>query len=205
MAKIPTQSVYNKLEKSTMQRLSRTVPKLVSGKFDIEAWQDAVIGILADKHAAAATLGRNRAGDAAARGNLDDVLGQVVATEEETYLHSFAQDVTGGRYTLEDGTLDGERIGKRLNLYSRKLLGTCNEAFVQASELGATFDWHLGAVEDHCKGSFACPDLAKNSPYTAQSIPTYPRAGATPCLFHCKCALVRHDGVTGFNPPDLQL
>ena len=200
--KRPTQAAYNKLERATERKLVTATNRLASGKIDVEAWQDKIADILADKHAAAAALGRQRAGDFTERNKDDDVFGQVMATEEARYLGWFADDVTGGRYTLEDGTLDADRLNSRVTNYSRKLLATANEGFVQASDAADTFDWHQGATEDSCS---ECPELAKGGPYTAATIPTYPRAGATKCLFHCKCALVRQDGINGFLPPDGQV
>jgi len=46
--------------------------------------------------------------------------------------------------------------------------------------------WRLGEVVNHCA---ECPIIAANSPYTQESIPTAPRAGATPCRASCKCYL----------------
>ena len=201
--KRPTQSAYNKLERATERKLVTATNRLAAGKIDVETWQDKIADILADKHAAAAALGRQRAGDFIERNKDDDVFGQVVATEEARYLGWFADDISGGRYTLEDGTLNADRLNKRVANYSRKLLATANEGFVQASDAADTFDWHLGIpATENCN---ECPELAKGGPYTAATIPTYPRAGATKCLFRCDCSLVRQDGITGFLPPDGQV
>jgi hypothetical protein len=197
----PTQSAYNRLEASAERRIRSACDRLVDGRDDVEEWLDRMATVLGEKHAAAAALGRQRAGDLSPRNADDDLLGQAVADEELRYLTRFADDIRGGRYTGTDGTLDGDKIGNRAATYSRKLLATANEAFVQSSPADATFDWHLGYVEKSC---MECPALAEGGPYTPATIPTYPRAGATRCMFHCECSLVRNDGITGFIAPDAE-
>jgi len=50
------------------------------------------------------------------------------------------------------------------------------------------FRWQLGSVlTEHCDD---CLELAANSPYTKDTLPTVPRAGDTKCLWRCKCSLI---------------
>lgn len=199
--KRPTQTAYNKLEKSTRGKLSTLAGKLAGGKIDAAGWESGFLAILEDKHGAAAALGRQRAGDLTPRDAGDNLLGALIAEEQGKFLASFRADIESGRYGPLDA-LDQDKIARRSGRYAQVLLATTNEAFVQSSDPADTFDWHMGAVEDHCTD---CPALAAGGPYTALTIPTYPRGGATACLHNCKCALVRSDGITGFNPPELPI
>lgn len=197
--KRPTQAAYNKLERATAKRITTLAGRLASGKLTPADWSGEMIDLLADKHGGAAALGRQRAGDLTARNDDDDLLGAAVADEEARYLQGFVAAIGAGKYTGADGKLDKDKLTRRAVLYSRKLLATANEAFVQASDPVDLFDWHLGPTEDNCD---ECPALAEGGPYTPETIPTYPRAGATPCMFHCKCSLVRADGINGFLAPE---
>jgi hypothetical protein len=196
----PAQSAYNRVQSSCESRINTAVSRLASGKLTPEAWSEKMTDILSAKHAAAATLGRQRAGDLTPANDDDDALGAALADEEGRYLARFQRDIEDGRYTLPDGSYDDTAIRTRARYYAAKLLATANEAFVQASDSIASFDWHTGIVaEEHCND---CPALRDGGPYTPATIPTYPRSGATECLFRCQCSLVRDDGETGFLAPD---
>jgi hypothetical protein len=78
------------------------------------------------------------------------------------------------------------------------MVGTANELFVMASVL-YSFDWVMGGAEQHCE---RCPELARNSPYAWDMLPTVPKSNGTPCLYNCRCYLKRSDGVTGFRGVD---
>lgn len=59
---------------------------------------------------------------------------------------------------------------------------------VAGSAPSQQFKWELGSVATrHCED---CVELAANSPYTKETLPTVPRAGDTRCLFRCHCSLV---------------
>lgn len=198
--KRPSQYVYNRLQTSCETRITTNTNRLLDGKMTPSEWYEKTLDILTIKHAGAATLGRQRAGDLTPANTDDDALGAIIADEEGLYLTRFQTDIEGGRYTLPDGSYDADAIHRRAQFYTRKLLATANEAFVQASNTDSVFDWHTGIVaEEHCD---ECPDLRDNGPYTPATIPTYPRSGATQCLFNCQCSLIRDDGETGFLPPD---
>jgi hypothetical protein len=57
---------------------------------------------------------------------------------------------------------------------------------VEKQPEGTRFRWVLGKAE-HCPD---CIVLASQSPFTKQSLPTVPKAGATQCRSNCKCKLV---------------
>lgn len=46
--------------------------------------------------------------------------------------------------------------------------------------------WNLWPPAEHCED---CPELAKGSPYTKDTLPTHPAQGDTKCLRNCKCFL----------------
>ena len=59
---------------------------------------------------------------------------------------------------------------------------------ISGSGEGQLFRWQLGSVlTEHCDD---CIELASNSPYTKETLPTVPRAGDTRCLWNCHCELV---------------
>ncbi len=62
---------------------------------------------------------------------------------------------------------------------------------------GTLIWWVLAEISDHC---WECPVIAANSPYTRETLPTTPRAGATPCRSRCKCHLTTRLA-TGVSPP----
>lgn len=78
-----------------------------------------------------------------------------------------------------------EYVRNRAGLYVSALESVRTAAWVEKSPPGTLFDWRLG-VAIHCA---TCPVIASNGPYTKEELPTYPRAGDTPCLSRCKCRL----------------
>lgn len=152
---------------------------------------------LADGHADAIAFGRHRAGDKKPKNQDDLFLARGKADNENHWLKKFEQDINDGKYTNEDGTLNGRRIKWRASLYSKKLRGSANEAFVNSSDPDDLFEWHLSPAE-HCPD---CLDFAKYSPYYPIELPSYPGDGDTACLVNCKCFLVRkRDGKQGVLP-----
>lgn len=198
-ARRPSQAAYNKLQGKADRQAAKLAGRVSRGTITPDVWADLFIDTLQERHSDAAALGRQRAGIAGARNGDDEDLGAAVATDEWRFLQSFRDDIKNGRYDSEDGTLNADAIATRASWYTKKLLATANEAFVQSSSEKATFLWILGeTVEEHCT---QCPDLAKGGPYSRDNIPTYPRQGNTKCLFNCACHLKRKDGISSFTPP----
>jgi len=156
--------------------------------------------VLQDAHGDAWSLGRRRAGVDGARNDDDDFLGRGIADQEMSdFFGDFIDRVAEGdpRYVDADGNLRLSNINARLDMYAHRMRGTANESFVLNSPRLSTFIWRLGDAE-HCDD---CIAMAADSPYTADNLWTYPGAGETECLTHCKCVVVRwQDGVTGFRP-----
>lgn len=169
---------------------------LASRTISTPEWGGLMLEALAHGHAEAGYLGRVRAGDTAPFDLDDRRFGALVAQEEAPYLNAFEQDLLGGKYTQEDGTLDVERIQRRAALYVARIYGTANEA------LSLTIDepiwWRLGEPEtSHCR---ECPALAAGSPYAPGTLPTVPLGNATSCLSQCLCWLETASGLIGFHP-----
>ncbi len=98
--------------------------------------------------------------------------------EEFTYLSQFLDHIQKGyqkmpyrkRWKMYVDTLDHVFwVGK---------ISVIPEEFV--------IDWMVDSKAERCKG---CLFLKQNSPYTVWTLPTVPKAGATPCLSNCKCKL----------------
>lgn len=62
---------------------------------------------------------------------------------------------------------------------------------------GTLIWWRLGEASKHC---WECPVISASSPYTRETLPTTPRAGATPCRSRCKCYLTT-SLAKGVTPP----
>lgn len=156
---------------------------------------------IADAHAKAAVLGRQKAGDNAGLSADDVILGKQIAETESKYLDRFIEDLQNGRYTDNE-----EAAIRRAKMYTDLLRGTSNRAFVTASLPHVMFRWILGANENHCDDGdgLDCPSISVggingDGTYPASELPTTPGEGDTPCLGNCLCDLEREDGVIGFG------
>ena len=194
VARIPSKTAVRRVQASVIDDFGTATGRLVGGQLSQRQWVEAIHDSLIDGHGLSWSIGRQRAGDMAAFGIDDQLIGLQAADNEQPWLQAFADDVADGRYTLDDGTLNAKAINNRLRLYAGKLRGTANEAFVEASDDGEEFEWVLGLCE-HCDD---CPDIASMSPYTKEANLGYPGDGGTACLGNCQCHLVRaSDGRVG--------
>ncbi len=98
--------------------------------------------------------------------------------EEVGYLKRFLDDVDAGR-----GAMD---YRKRWRMYVDTLEHVFFSGKMVSVPEGFVIDWVMNRLAEHCEG---CEILKKNSPYTRNSLPTVPKAGATPCLSNCRCRL----------------
>jgi len=101
--------------------------------------------------------------------------------KQRRFASRFALDVSQG-YPQLPGKMP---IGARTTLYEKSLDGAFNLGTLSNSPDGVIITWMLGAA-DHC---FECPVISLNSPYTRESLPTWPGAGVTPCRSRCACWL----------------
>lgn len=180
-------------------RIHNLVTDLVLGPADITRFFDDFYTELLDAHATAWGQGRGRAGDLSQ--DLNDFLrGRQFADAETEWLERFEQQLREGWGQDENGNWLPDKIKNRTDLYTLKVRGTANKAFVETSDPDTEFDWVLGGAERHCN---QCPEIAQLSPFTIDTLFTTPGAGATPCGGRCKCHLERDDGITGFKPVSL--
>jgi len=185
----------DRVVRGTRARIASVVDKLAQGQITELEFADHIGALLGDRHARAAVLGRQRAGDSGGRDRDDDVFGAIVAEGEIQFLLRFSQQIADGKYRDANGVLDAAKVARRAESYAERLTGTANETFGLVSP-GLLY-WRLGPVkEEHC---YDCPDLAMSSPWTAADIPTYPHKNETECLYQCKCHIERADGLAGFS------
>lgn len=189
-----TDTAFHRFTREVTADVDEITAHLAGGKIGVEEWAGIMLDTLAEAHAQAGFLGRQRAGDRAPFDTDDTRFGRLVAQEEWPYLSGFAHDIATGRYTGEDGALDVEAVGRRAGLYVARTYGTANEALALTD--GGEIAWLLGPA-DHCR---SCLTLAANSPYPPGSLPTVPRGGKTVCLQNCACRLETASGLRGFAP-----
>lgn len=97
---------------------------------------------------------------------------------EYRFLDKFARDIVQGKGTMS--------YRDRASMYVDSMDGMFDAGRIDAYPAeGTLIYWELSAAES-CGD---CIDLAINSPYTPDELPTTPRAGGTACLSHCQCSL----------------
>jgi len=167
---------------------------LIASSITAATWARRIQDSLEGAHASAAALGRSAAfGASQPVTEADKILGKAIAAQDSLFLHGFREDIESGRYTDDAGELREKAIAARLHLYGNKLRATANQAFAEASDPGTLYLWLLDDDAHHCSGNHGvnCPDIAKGSPYTVSSMPTWPGDGATPCGTNCRCSVRR--------------
>lgn len=195
---IPSQGDFNNHSAFVAENIQKVTTRFLNGKIDANKWYEQVDSVLHDGHAGAWALGRQRAGDASARGKDDDLAGRAAADHQDQFLLRFRDDLadpSSGLYDA-DGNLREGAVRARANLYVGAIRGTANQAFVETGPDDVEYDWKLGGTEQHCE---ECPQIAALSPYRKDTLFAHPGDGSTPCLGNCDCHLERSDGVTGFK------
>jgi hypothetical protein len=155
-----------------------------SDKFGVDLFE-----LLTKYHTVAVYEGRKRAGDRTPPEDDDRRFAETVMRSEDPFIAEFQADLDAGKY--DDRGV--QPIMRRAQYYLKRVMGTANEAWALTTPGGIW--WVMGGAEDHCPD---CPRLAAQSPYTALTLPTYPRACETQCLFNCKCFLRAEDGSHSF-------
>jgi hypothetical protein len=190
-----TDAAFHRFVGEVQGDVRETIEHLARGRIRVEEWADIMLDTLAEAHAQAGYLGRQRAGDRAPFDQDDTRFGQLVAQEEWPYLSGFAHDIATGRYTGEDGLLEMADVQRRANLYVARTYGTANEALALTAGGDEVWHWKRGK-HDSCS---ACVRLEENSPYQGPP-PTLPRMNQTPCLQNCGCVAYTASGLHGFAP-----
>lgn len=191
-----TQAALHHLLATTRAQIEAHAAQLAAGAWSATTFGDRMLETLTNAHARAAYLGRFRAGDTTPPDQDDRRFADLVMREEDEFLGNFEEDLQGGRYLDEHGYLKADRVQARALMYLGRVAGTANETWALTSS--GDIWWRLGQPEtNHCTD---CPALAQGSPYTAQSLPTSPRANQTACLINCLCFLETSDGQRSFAP-----
>lgn len=170
--------VHQQATYSTLENLTNS---LYSGQITVQQWQLAVASELKDAHLAQAiyAVGGKLNMTQANYGRVGGVL-----RDEYRYLTNFAQQIANGQISQAEAI-------SRIRQYGNATQQSYWREFVEAST--GELDWVLG-VADHCHpsaGKYGCVELAMGSPYTVDTIPTYPGAGETTCHGNCNCTVER--------------
>lgn len=161
-------------QEAARQMLTALTEQLYAGQITLEQWQIAVASVLKDMHLAQAAFGAGGKAnlDAAALGRVNDTL-----EKQYTFLRDFALAILAG--------LSLALALNRVLMYGSATQQSFWQAMANSRGRGVSITWTLGIAE-HCPD---CVALANNSPYTPETLPTYPGAGDTECLTNCKCGL----------------
>jgi hypothetical protein len=192
-----TDAVFARFVDQAAGDVREIVESLAAGKIGAPEWAGIMLDALAEAHAQAAFLGRQRAGDRAPFDQDDTRFGQLTAQEEWPFLEGFARDLEAGRYTSFFGSLDVAAIDRRAQMYVARTFGTANEALGLAD--GGDLWWILGEGPGlvHCS---QCPALAAGSPYRPGELHVWPLGNSTPCYQNCRCEIRTASGLRGFSP-----
>lgn len=101
------------------------------------------------------------------------------ATHEMRYFNNFLAQVA-------DRQLSPAQISQRLGMYVDTVRGVYDAGRVTGAHPHSLIYWIYQPEAQHCP---SCLYLRDHSPYTKETLPTTPRAGATRCLSNCKCHL----------------
>ena len=182
---------FQRIVSRFIAEMERLTARAVAGALDLEEWDEVGYEALTRAHADSYALGRTFGGNAATEEEIAQVA-QAVADLESYYLRGFQNDIASGMYEDRE-----DQAARRAASYAGRARGTANGGFVDGSPDTAQFYWQDTDDERECED---CPILAEASPYGRDDIPAVPGSNDTPCLFNCRCRLVRDDGAEGFNP-----
>lgn len=199
----PSQGQFNRF----IEGARKNVAQQVEGYFGavreavstVKSFIDGFKTYLEGRHGRAAYFGRARAGDTATdmiSRSEDQAYGIEAMRQDAKFLRGFQRDLEMGRYGDEASGYRTNAIYQRAKLYVDRLTGTANESFAQTMPEDTEFMWVLGG-DNNCDD---CPEIAAGSPYTPETLPSYPGDGSTQCLANCRCSLISSEG-TGFRPP----
>lgn len=173
------QQALDLLVRGTRTQAAGLAQQAASGKLAPKEFGSRMAALLEDRHALAVVIGRNHAGDRAPLEEDDRRFAEMVVNGESEFLQGFVEDLQAGRYEGK-----AEAAQTRAQAYAGRLTGSANEAAALTSDPETEIHWHLHAGE-------SCPDcvrIAAGSPYTPETIPTWPGMNQTQCVFNCRCS-----------------
>lgn len=167
--------------------LAALVARFIDKKVGYQKLRRDAVALVSDAHRDAFEMGLNSAG-------VHKVAGfrgvNKLYPNDKKYLEGVVRDETKHltkmlRQVREHG--DRRRWAGRVRAYANALRATFQAGRVLATPPNTVIHW-IGKLDDRmCAG---CRKLVANSPYTVDSLPTTPGAGATPCRFNCRCRLL---------------
>lgn len=160
---------------ATYDELDTLTRQMYAGNISVQQWQVSVAQSLSDAHLAQSMFA------VGGRANMTQAnWGRVggVLRDEYRYLSRFANDIASGRVS------EAQALA-RIQQYGNATYQSYWREYAHTSS-GLLY-WRLSPAE-HCGD---CLTLSGDSPYTAQTIPTYPGAGQTTCRGNCRCYLER--------------
>lgn len=81
-------------------------------------------------------------------------------------------------------------LAPRIAMYGAAALGAFHAGRVASAGPNQQIHWIVDRAAENCQD---CLELEARGPYTRDTLPTTPRAGATKCRSNCKCELVFDD------------
>lgn len=205
---------FDRAAQDIYARLQELADAVSSGAMLPSEFEDAMMAILVDAHISAHEAGQVMSGYQPSAA-VAKKRGTAIALGQVAYVRSFAKALAerDSRYWDDaENRWKRDAVSQRAGMYLGRTRGTATDGWIVAAPQAQLFDWTLGAVEVHCDD---CPILAAGSPYlgvadTGQldypTLFTKPGEGDTPCLFNCKCHLVRlSDGAESPLPFQFQI
>jgi HK97 family phage portal protein len=193
------QTAHNRNINAMDRKWMAAMERYKSGTITADELQGVLSDLIYNTHRKQYELGWTTGGNEPTAAQLDAFARTVTDTQQE-YLANFIQDITDGRYTDADGTLDLDgALAQRSRMYAANTSASASAGFIEGSPEDEEFIWRLGPVE-HCED---CLYIQTLSPFDKSTIFTNPREGETQCLSNCKCQWIRQsDGLAPFGPID---
>lgn len=188
-------NAFHRLHAEASEAASLLAAQVAGGSLSPSEFGDEMAALLEDAHTRAVVIGRTHAGDTAPEEADDRLFAEAVVDGESEFLAAFVGDLEAGRY---EGNAAG--VERRSLAYLGRLAGSANEAWGLTLPPDTTLFWWR--LQDHDAACAACPDLALNSPWRIDTIPTWPGQNQTPCLWQCRCEISTASGSRGFITPD---
>lgn len=159
-------------QEATIPNLQNLTRELYAGNMTVEQWQITTATELRNARLSQAMLAVGGRANMTSANN-----GRVGAQlrRDYGYLNNFAQEVANGQVS------EAQALA-RIAQYGR---ATQSSYWNEWARQQPAINWVLHPAE-HCGD---CIELAANSPYTANTLPTLPGAGATQCRSNCQCTL----------------
>lgn len=189
---------FRDLVSQTRAMLADLGSQWAAGEMSAQTFAEAMDEVLLSAHTRAVVIGRTHAGDDAPEDADDRRFAEGVIESEHEYLQPFRDQMLSGRYTGEDGTRDGDAVGRRAASYSTRLVGSANEALFLTLPEDTQVWWHTTAEEASCED---CPEMEDASPWLAGEMPYHVGMNQTACLVNCLCYEMTEAGLRGFSLP----